>query len=73
MTNEFRFNYGRIGFNFPLAASDAFHATLANYSGLGVTGLGGATNIPQFRFANNWGVPGHPDDGAGQAYIPLRR
>jgi outer membrane receptor protein involved in Fe transport len=55
MTNEFRFNYGRIGFNFPQAASDAFHSTAANYSGLGVTGFGGATNIPQFRFANNWG------------------
>jgi outer membrane receptor protein involved in Fe transport len=55
MTNEFRFNYGRIGFNFPQAASDAFHSTIANYSGLGVTGFGGATNIPQFRFANNWG------------------
>ena len=53
-TNEFRFNYGRIGFNFPLSATDAFHSTLANYSGLGVTGFGGATNIPQFRFANNW-------------------
>ena len=54
MTNEFRFNYGRIGFNFPLAATDTFHATLANYSGINVTGFGGATNIPQFRFANNW-------------------
>lgn len=54
MTNEFRFDYGRIGFNFPLAASDPFHTTIANYSGLGVTGFGGATNIPQFRFANNW-------------------
>src|SRR5437016_3734819 len=53
-TNEFRFNYGRIGFNFPLAATDAFHSTLPNYSGLGVTGIGGATNIPQFRYANNW-------------------
>jgi len=53
-TNEFRFDYGRIGFNFPLAASDPFHATTPNYSGLGVTGFGGATNIPQFRFANNW-------------------
>lgn len=53
-TNEFRFNYGRIGFNFPLAAIDSFHATLANYSGLGVTSMGGATNIPQFRYANNW-------------------
>jgi len=54
MTNEFRFDYGRIGFNFPLAAPDAFHTALPNYSGLGVTGMGGATNIPQFRFANNW-------------------
>jgi hypothetical protein len=53
-TNEFRFNYGRIGFNFPLAATDSFHGTLANYTISGVTGLGGATNIPQFRFANNW-------------------
>jgi len=53
-TNEFRFNYGRIGLDFPLLAPDLFHATLASYSGLGVTGFGGATNIPQFRFANNW-------------------
>lgn len=53
-TNEFRFNYGRIGFNFPLLAPDTFHATEPNYSGLGITGFGGATNIPQFRFANNW-------------------
>ena len=53
-TNEFRFNYGRIGFNFPLLAPDTFHATVPNYSGLGVTGFGGATNIPQFRYANNW-------------------
>jgi outer membrane receptor protein involved in Fe transport len=53
-TNEFRFNYGRIGFNFPLLAPDTFHATVQNYSGLGVTGFGGATNIPQFRYANNW-------------------
>lgn len=53
-TNEFRFNYGRIGFNFPLIAPDSFHATLPNYSGLGVTSMGGATNIPQFRYANNW-------------------
>jgi len=53
-TNEFRFNYGRIGFNFPLLPTDTFHATVPNYSGLGITGFGGATNIPQFRFANNW-------------------
>lgn len=53
-TNEFRFNYGRIGLNFPLLAPDSFHANEPNHSGLGVTGFGGATNIPQFRFANNW-------------------
>lgn len=56
MTNEFRFNYGRIGFNFPLHdASDPFLGALANYSpGSGLTAFGGATNIPQFRYANNW-------------------
>jgi outer membrane receptor protein involved in Fe transport len=53
-TNEFRFNYGRIGFNFPLLAPDSFHANEPNYTGLGITGFGGATNIPQFRYANNW-------------------
>lgn len=53
-TNEFRFNYGRIGFNFPLAAPDTFHATSPAYAISGVTGFGGATNIPQFRYANNW-------------------
>jgi hypothetical protein len=53
-TNEFRFNYGRIGFNFPPASSDSAVLALANYSGLGVTGFGVATNIPQFRYANNW-------------------
>lgn len=53
-TNEFRFNYGRIGFNFPLLAPDNFHANEPNYSGLGIASFGGATNIPQFRYANNW-------------------
>ena len=53
-TNEFRFNYGRIGFNFPLAAPDTFHANLPAYSIGGVADFGGATNIPQFRYANNW-------------------
>lgn len=53
-TNEFRFNYGHIGFNFPLLAPNQFDATLAAYSISGVTGFGGATNIPQFRFADNW-------------------
>ena len=53
-TNEFRFNYGRIGFNFPSAAPDAFHNSLQNYSIAGIAGFGVATNIPQFRYANNW-------------------
>jgi outer membrane receptor protein involved in Fe transport len=53
-TNEFRFNYGRIGFNFPGTSNDPFHANLPNYAITGVTGFGVATNIPQFRFANNW-------------------
>ena len=58
-TNEFRFNYGRIGFDFPATAKDAFHLNLANYDptiglGNGLAGFGIATNIPQFRFANNW-------------------
>src|SRR5262249_16075996 len=50
VTNEFRFNYGRIGFDFEPVTP----GTLANYTGFGGTGFGIATNIPQFRFANNW-------------------
>ena len=54
VTNEFRFNYGRIGFNFPPASTDAFHNNLQSYAISGIAGFGLATNIPQFRFANNW-------------------
>ena len=56
MTNEFRFNYGRIGFDFEQVNADPFHHNLQNYSFQGgvLTGFGAATNIPQFRFANNW-------------------
>jgi outer membrane receptor protein involved in Fe transport len=55
-TNEFRFNYGRIGFDFPQAAADPFHHNLQNYvfQGAVLSPFGAATNIPQFRFANNW-------------------
>ncbi|MGH9519774.1 MAG: hypothetical protein ACRD2D_08985, partial [Terriglobales bacterium] len=53
-TNEFRFNFGRIAFNFPSLAPDAFHADLPNFGISGITGFGVATNIPQFRDANNW-------------------
>src|SRR5579864_70328 len=54
MTNEFRFNYGRIGFNFPGLGADPFHQTEPNFVISGVSGFGVATNIPQFRYANNW-------------------
>ena len=53
-TNEFRFNYGRIGFNFPGLGPDTFHSTEPNFAIAGITGFGLATNIPQFRYANNW-------------------
>ncbi|HWX55571.1 MAG TPA: carboxypeptidase regulatory-like domain-containing protein [Verrucomicrobiae bacterium] len=53
-TNEFRFNYGRIGFNFPGLGTDSFHQTEPAYLISGISGFGLATNIPQFRFANNW-------------------
>jgi Carboxypeptidase regulatory-like domain/TonB-dependent Receptor Plug Domain/TonB dependent receptor len=54
MTNEFRFSYGRIGFNFPGIGADSFHQTEPNFVVSGISGFGIATNIPQFRFANNW-------------------
>ena len=49
VTNEFRFNYGRIGFDFERVATDAFHLNLANYGGLGngITGFGVAP--PTYR------------------------
>jgi outer membrane receptor protein involved in Fe transport len=55
-TNEFRFNYGRIGLDFPQTSADPFHQSLQAYSFQGgvLAGFGSATNIPQFRFANNW-------------------
>ena len=53
-TNEFRFNYGRIAFQFPLADPGGLASTLPNFSITSITGFGGATNIPQFRIANNW-------------------
>lgn len=54
-TNEFRFSFGRIGFDFPISnASDPVAQTLPNISIPNISGPGIATNIPQFRFANNW-------------------
>ena len=59
-TNEFRFNYGRIGFDFVPVTLDDFHFNLPQYTIAGLTTtaststFGRATNMPQFRFANNW-------------------
>lgn len=57
-TNEFRFNYGRIAFNFPPTTNDPFYLNLPFYSLVGQSDLfgqmGRATNMPQFRDANNW-------------------
>ncbi len=54
-TNEFRFSYGRIGFFFPLTpANKALATTLPNIAIGGVSTFGIATNIPQYRIANNW-------------------
>lgn len=55
-TNEFRFNYGRIAFNFPLASSEAL-AALPTYTFQGTTAptaIGPAATFPQGRTANNW-------------------
>jgi hypothetical protein len=54
-TNELRFSFGRINFNFPISpksVEDAF--TLPKVNIQGVSGYGIETNIPQFRVANNY-------------------
>jgi hypothetical protein len=54
-TNEFRFSYGRIGFDFPISDRSidrAFTQFLVNVPNVSMPGI--ATNIPQFRYANNW-------------------
>ena len=55
MTNEFRFAFGRINFQFPLAPSNKPEAaTLPNIAVSGISAVGIQTNIPQFRIANNY-------------------
>lgn len=55
MTNEFRFSYGKIDFNFPISPNAPTAAfTLPNISISGLSAIGIATNIPQFRIANNY-------------------
>ncbi|MFY9555038.1 MAG: carboxypeptidase regulatory-like domain-containing protein [Blastocatellia bacterium] len=55
MTNEFRFAFGRINFQFPLAPGNKEDAaTLPNIAVSGISAIGIQTNIPQFRIANNY-------------------
>src|SRR5437868_788441 len=55
MTNELRFSFGRINFQFPLAPGNvALAATLPNIAISGISATGIQTNIPQFRIANNY-------------------
>ena len=54
-TNEFRFSFGRINFNFPISSKSVEEAfTLPKVNIQGITGFGIETNIPQFRKANNY-------------------
>jgi outer membrane receptor protein involved in Fe transport len=55
MTNEFRFAFGRINFQFPLSPGNKPDAsTLPNIGISGISAIGIQTNIPQFRIANNY-------------------
>lgn len=55
MTNEARFAFGRINFQFPLAGDNKAEATtLPNIAVSGISAVGIQTNIPQFRIANNY-------------------
>ncbi|MBI1760453.1 MAG: TonB-dependent receptor [Acidobacteria bacterium] len=54
-TNEFRFGYSRIGFDFPISGrSTALASTLPTITIPNIAAPGIQTNIPQFRYANNW-------------------
>jgi hypothetical protein len=56
-TNEFRFNYGRIAFNFPLSSDSDLTKTLPGISFAtsgGLSGIGASSSFPQGRTANNW-------------------
>jgi outer membrane receptor protein involved in Fe transport len=57
VTNEFRFNYGRIAFNFPLHSTSTLTQTLPalTFNGSsGLSGIGASGTFPQGRTANNW-------------------
>lgn len=54
MTNEFRFNYGRINPQFPIANPTGAGATDPTYGFGTVSGFGTSASFPQGRTANNW-------------------
>jgi hypothetical protein len=55
MTNEFRFSFGKINFDFPISDKSVPEAfTLPKVNIQGITGFGIETNIPQFRIARNY-------------------
>ncbi len=56
VTNEIRVVYNRITLNFPVDSANALGNTLPNYAIAGVAGFGIATNLPQGRIANNYGI-----------------
>lgn len=55
MTNELRFAFGRINFQFPLSPGNKPEAEILPNLGIsGISAVGIQTNIPQFRIANNY-------------------
>ncbi len=56
MTNELRLPYNRITLSFPNDAVNPLGQTLPSISIQSLTAIGVATNIPQGRVANNYGI-----------------
>ncbi|MGH9907979.1 MAG: carboxypeptidase regulatory-like domain-containing protein, partial [Pyrinomonadaceae bacterium] len=55
LTNEFRFSYGKIDFDFPISPdANPLAFTLSQIAIGGLSTIGTATNIPQFRIAENY-------------------
>ncbi len=55
LTNEFRFSYGKIDFDFPISPdADPLAFTMQQIAIGGLSTIGTATNIPQFRIADNY-------------------
>ncbi len=56
VTNELRVAYNRIFFDFPITGPNDLAFTLPRFDITGVSSFGVATNIPQGRIANNYGI-----------------